>query len=157
MSETHIDSGIQIEDTPAWEPNTQHGSTPSLPGESAIAAAELEILPNPSTGRDYVIHYSYPEFTCKCPRTGYPDFATINLWIIPDDSIVELKSLKLYMNKFRDTYVFHEAVTNELLDRIVDSLQPKWARIVAEWNPRGNLTTVISSEHRPENRPPEHK
>lgn len=156
MNDTHVHSPVQSDDDRRKQ-FLQPPSPPSLPGEEAIAAAELEILPNPSTGRDYTIHYSYPEFTCKCPRTGYPDFATINLWIVPDESIVELKSLKLYMNKFRDTYVFHEAITNQLLDHIVDSLHPKWARIVAEWNPRGNLTTVISSEHSPENRPPGHR
>jgi 7-cyano-7-deazaguanine reductase len=122
-------------------------------GEREIANAQFEILPNPSTNRDYVISFTYPEFTCKCPRSGYPDFATIRLWIVPDTSIVELKSLKLYFNRYRDEYAFHEAVTNSILDDIVEALQPKWARIVADWNPRGNLHTVVSAEHRPENRP----
>jgi 7-cyano-7-deazaguanine reductase len=122
-------------------------------GERAIANAELEVLPNPAPQRDYVIHCSYPEFTCKCPRSGYPDFATIHLWIVPDAHIVELKSLKLYLNRYRDEYAFHEAVTNRILDDLVAALNPKWARIVADWNPRGNLHTVISAEHRPENRP----
>ncbi len=134
------------------EPSTG-GLVDSLPGERAIEEATFEVLPNPSRGRDYVIHFSYPEFTCKCPRTGYPDFATINLWMVPDESIVELKSLKLYLNRYRDTYAFHEAVTNRILDELVEALQPKWARIVADWNPRGNLSTVIATEHQPERRP----
>ncbi|HZT96757.1 MAG TPA: preQ(1) synthase [Chloroflexota bacterium] len=123
------------------------------PGERAIAEAQFEILPNPATARDYLIHFTFPEFTCKCPRTGYPDFATMDLWVAPDESIVELKSLKLYLNRFRDVYIFHEAATNQVLDDLVEALHPKWARIVARWNPRGNLGTVISSEHQPEQRP----
>ncbi|HEV3310954.1 MAG TPA: preQ(1) synthase [Chloroflexota bacterium] len=124
-----------------------------LPGERAIAEAQLEILPNPATQRDYLIHFSYPEFTCKCLRTGYPDFAVIEIWMVPDQSIVELKSLKLVLNQYRDTYGFHETVTNEILDRLVVAVHPKWARIVADWNRRGNLLTVITAEHNPERRP----
>ena|SRR5579872_5046657 len=124
-----------------------------LEGERAIARAELEILPNPSPGRQYVIHFSYPEFTCKCPMTGYPDFAVINIWMVPAGSIVELKSLKLYLNRYREAYGFHEDVTNRILDEIVERAEPVWARIVADWNPRGNLTTVITAEHGSENRP----
>lgn len=122
-------------------------------GEQKIECAELEILTNPEPGRDYVICFSYPEFTCKCPRSGYPDFATIRLWIVPASAIVELKSLKLYLNRYRDEYGFHEDVTNRILNDLVAMLRPKYARIVADWNPRGNLRTVIGAEHRPENRP----
>lgn len=117
-------------------------------GEAEIAAAQLEAVPNPSRNRDYTVDLSYPEFTCKCPRTGYPDFATINLSYIPDGSICELKSFKLYLNKFRDQYVFHEAVTNQILDDFINAIYPKSAEIVADWNPRGNLKTVVRASYR---------
>lgn len=123
------------------------------PGERAIADARFVALPNPSTGRDYLLRFSYPEFTCKCPRTGYPDFAVIKLWVLPGESIVELKSLKLYLNRYRDEYAFHEDVTNRILDDLVEAIEPKWARVEADWNPRGNLTTVVTAEHNPESRP----
>src|ERR1700682_4202167 len=95
---------------------------PLRSGEQAIADATMEVLPNPATQRDYVIHFSYPEFTCKCPRTGYPDFAVINIWMAPAESIVELKSLKLYLNRYRDSYAFHEDVTNRVLDELVKAI-----------------------------------
>jgi 7-cyano-7-deazaguanine reductase len=113
------------------------------PGEAAIAAAHLEAVPNPSRHRDYEVDLSYPEFTCKCPRTGNPDFATINLTYVPRDFICELKSFKLYLNRFRDEYVFHEAVTNQILDTFVAAISPKRAEIVADWNVRGNLKTIV--------------
>ena len=116
-------------------------------GEAEIAAAELEAVPNPAPHRDYTIDLTYPEFTCKCPRTGYPDFATIALTYVPDTSICELKSFKLYLNRYRDTYSFHEAVTNRILDDFVDAIRPRHAEIVADWNPRGNLHTVIRAEY----------
>lgn len=117
-------------------------------GEAEIAAARLEAVPNPSRHRDYTVDLSYPEFTCKCPRTGYPDFATINLSYVPDGYICELKSFKLYLNGFRDTYAFHEAVTNQILDDFVNAIYPKGAEIVADWNPRGNLKTVVRASYR---------
>jgi 7-cyano-7-deazaguanine reductase len=117
-------------------------------GEVEIANAALEAVPNPSIHRDYTVDLSYPEFTCKCPRTGYPDFATINLTYIPDGSICELKSFKLYLNRFRDQYVFHEAVTNQILDDFVDAIEPKEAEIVADWNARGNLKTIVRARYK---------
>jgi 7-cyano-7-deazaguanine reductase len=119
-------------------------------GEMQIAEAELEPVPNPSRHRDYTVELSYPEFTCKCPRTGYPDFATISLTYIPDGAICELKSFKLYLNRYRDEYVFHEAVTNQILDDFVATIRPKRAEIVADWNVRGNLKTVVRAEYRNE-------
>jgi 7-cyano-7-deazaguanine reductase len=116
-------------------------------GEAAIEAAELEAVPNPARQRDYTVELSYPEFTCKCPRTGYPDFATINLTYVPDDFIIELKSWKLYLNRYRDEYVFHEAVTNQILDDFVAAIRPARAEIVADWNVRGNLKTVVRAEY----------
>jgi len=120
---------------------------PRRRGEAEIAAAELEAVPNPAPQRDYRIELSYPEFTCKCPRTGYPDFATIALSYIPDASICELKSFKLYLNRYRDEYIFHEAATNRILDDFVAAIHPRHAEIVADWNPRGNLHTVIRAEY----------
>ena len=116
-------------------------------GEAAIAAAELEAVPNPSPHRDYTVDLSYPEFTCKCPRTGYPDFATIQLSYVPDASICELKSFKLYLNKYRDQYVFHEAVTNQILDDFIAAIAPRSAHIVADWNVRGNLKTIVRADY----------
>lgn len=117
-----------------------------LPGEVAIADAALEAVPNPAPYRDYTIEISYPEFTCKCPRTGYPDFATITLTYVPDESICELKSFKLCLNRYRDQYIFHEAVTNQILDTFVAAIRPRRAEIVADWNVRGNVKTIVRAE-----------
>src|SRR5947209_7910155 len=117
------------------------------PDEIAIAEAEIEAVPNPARGRPYTVDLSYPEFTCKCPRTGYPDFATINLTYIPDEYIIELKSWKLYLNRYRDQYVFHEAVTNQILDDFVAAIHPVHAEIEADWNVRGNLKTVVRAQY----------
>jgi 7-cyano-7-deazaguanine reductase len=116
-------------------------------GEAAIASAEMEAVPNPSRHRDYTVELSYPEFTCKCPRSGYPDFATLTLTYIPDEYIIELKSWKLFLNQFRDQYVFHEAVTNQILDDFIALIKPRRANIVADWNVRGNVKTVIRAEY----------
>jgi 7-cyano-7-deazaguanine reductase len=116
-------------------------------GEAEIAVAALEAVPNPARGRQYEIDLSYPEFTCKCPRTGYPDFATISLTYVPDASICELKSFKLYLNRYRDEYIFHEAVTNDILDDFVAAIQPHRVEVVADWNPRGNLHTVVRAQY----------
>jgi 7-cyano-7-deazaguanine reductase len=116
-------------------------------GEAAIAAAELEPVPNPSRHRDYTVEMSYPEFTCKCPRTGYPDFATVYLTYVPDELICELKSFKLYLNHYRDSYVFHEAVTNQILDDFVAAIRPRRVEISTDWNVRGNLKTVVRAEY----------
>ena len=117
------------------------------PGEAAIEAAELEAVPNPSPQREYTVEMSFPEFTCKCPRTGYPDFATINLSYVPDRFIVELKSWKLYLNKYRDQYIFHEKVTNQILDDFIAAIRPARADIEADWNVRGNVHTVIRAQY----------
>ena len=117
------------------------------PGEVAIAAAALEAVPNPARHRDYTIDLSYPELTCKCPRTGYPDFAIVSLRYVPADTICELKSFKLYLNRFRDEYIFHEAVTNQILDDFVAAVRPKQAEITTDWNARGNLKTIVRAEY----------
>jgi 7-cyano-7-deazaguanine reductase len=116
-------------------------------GEAQIAEAELEALPNPAPHREYTVEMSYPEFTCKCPRSGYPDFATVTLTFVPAASICELKSWKLYLNRFRDQYIFHEAVTNRILDDFVAAIKPARADIVADWNVRGNVKTVIRASY----------
>ena len=116
-------------------------------GEAEIATAELEALPNPSRHREYSIELSSAEFTCKCPRSGYPDFATIILTYVPADSICELKSFKLYLNRYRDEYIFHEAATNRILDDFVSAIAPARASVVGEWNPRGNVKTVIRADY----------
>ncbi len=112
-------------------------------GAKAIKTGKLEIWENPYPGRDYVIDISYPEFTCLCPRSGYPDFATIKVTYTPDKSVVELKSLKLYLNSFRDQSVSHEAVTNMVFDVLKKNLKPRSLEVVGDFNVRGNVKTVI--------------
>jgi 7-cyano-7-deazaguanine reductase len=116
-------------------------------GQQAIADNQLEAWPNPRRERDYVIHFEIPEFTCLCPRSGYPDFATIVIDFVPDEHIVELKSLKLYINGFRDRAVSHEAATNDILDDLIRVLRPRWMRVVGEFNVRGNIKTTVFAEH----------
>jgi 7-cyano-7-deazaguanine reductase len=112
-------------------------------GAEAIKLAKLELWPNPSPDRDYVIDISYPEFTCVCPRSGYPDFATIRVTYTPDKKVVELKSLKLYLNSFRDRGVSHEAVTNLIFDVLKKNLKPRTLEVVGDFNARGNVKTVV--------------
>jgi 7-cyano-7-deazaguanine reductase len=109
---------------------------------------DLETFVNPRPDRDYTIHISTPEFTCLCPKTGQPDFATMEIDYVPAELCVELKSLKLYMWSFRDRGAFHEAVTNEILDDIVKAIQPSFMRIRAEFNVRGGVYTTVVAEHR---------
>jgi len=108
----------------------------------------LDVFPNPCPGRDYLIQMQVPEFTCHCPLTGQPDFATIIIDYIPDQSCIELKSLKLYMWTYRDEGAFHEAVTNRILDDLVAAMQPRYARVTAKWYVRGGIFTNIVAEHR---------
>ena len=120
---------------------------PLRAGERAIREAALEAVPNPAPQRDYRVDVTFPEFTCLCPRTGYPDFAVIRISYVPEASIVELKSLKLYLNRFRNEYVFHEAAVNRILDDLVALAAPRWMRVVGEFTPRGNVTTMVTAEH----------
>ena len=115
-----------------------------LYGQRQVAAAELEAVPNPAPQRDYLIACASPEFTCLCPRSGFPDFATIRLRYVPDRSIVELKSLKLYLNRYRDEHAFHEAVVNRIADDIAVAIEPRWLELVGDFNVRGNVKTVIT-------------
>jgi 7-cyano-7-deazaguanine reductase len=124
-------------------------------GAKMIAEAELEAVPNPSLQRDYVIEFSIPEFTCLCPISNFPDFATIHIRYVPGERIVELKSLKLYINRFRDQEVFHEQAVNRILDDLVACCAPKWAWIEGDFNVRGNIKTKIRAAfgERPEEVP----
>jgi len=119
-----------------------------LYGELAIENNELEKFENRTKVRKYTIEFTCPEFTCLCPRSGFPDFATIKIKYVPDEFCVELKSLKLYINGFRDRKVFHEDVTNEILDDLVKLLNPHEIEVVGDFTVRGNIHTLITSTHK---------
>jgi 7-cyano-7-deazaguanine reductase len=108
----------------------------------------LETFANPQAERDYTIRITVPEFTCLCPKTGQPDFATIYIEYVPAQLCVELKALKLYIWSFRDTGAFHEAVTNEILNDLVAAISPNFMRLKAEFNVRGGVYTTVVAEHR---------
>ena len=110
----------------------------------------LETFPNPNPKRDFLIRMQIPEFTCLCPKTGQPDFATLLLEYIPDQQCVELKSLKMYVWSFRNEGAFHEAVTNEILDDLVNATAPRFMRLTAVFNVRGGIDTTVVAEHRAE-------
>jgi 7-cyano-7-deazaguanine reductase len=116
-----------------------------MPSQPATA---LETFPNPAADRDYTIRMTVPEFTCLCPKTGQPDFATLDLEYVPDARCVELKSLKLYVWAFRDRGAFHEAVTNEILGHLVAATQPRYMKLSARFNVRGGIYTTIVATHR---------
>jgi 7-cyano-7-deazaguanine reductase len=108
----------------------------------------LETFDNPAPARDFAIHMEIPEFTCLCPKTGQPDFATLYLDYVPDRRCVELKSLKLYVWSYRNEGAFHEAVTNRILDDLVAATKPRFMRLTARFNVRGGIFTHIVAEHR---------
>ena len=108
----------------------------------------LDVFPNPAPQRDFQIHIQIPEFTCLCPMTGQPDFATLFLDYVPDKKCVELKSLKLYTWSFRNEGAYHEKVTNQILDDIVKAIAPRFARLTAKWYVRGGIFTNVVAEHR---------
>ena len=108
---------------------------------------ELETFPNPNPGRDYWIRFECPEFTCLCPRTGQPDFATMRIRYVPDELCVELKSLKLYLWSFRDEGAFHEAVTNRIADDLIALLSPRRLAVEGDFLVRGGIHTVVEVEH----------
>lgn len=113
-------------------------------GEAAVEKAKLEVWDNPTPDRDYAIEITFPEFTCLCPRSGYPDFATIRIVYTPDNLVVELKSLKLYLNSFRSTHVSHESITNRVFDDLKKALKPRALEVVGDFNARGNVKTIIT-------------
>jgi 7-cyano-7-deazaguanine reductase len=108
----------------------------------------LETFANPAPERDYTIRMTIPEFSCLCPKTGQPDFATLELEYVPDERCVELKSLKLYVWSFRDRGAFHEAVTNEILGALAAATGPRFMRLIAKFNVRGGIYTTVVAEHR---------
>ena len=125
-----------------------HDSVTLLGDLSAKPSKNLETFPNPAPNRDFHIHMEIPEFTCLCPKTGQPDFAVITLDYIADQLCVELKSLKLYIVSFRNEGCFHEAVTNRILDDLVNASQPRFMRVTAKFFVRGGIFTNVAAEHR---------
>ena len=107
----------------------------------------LETFPNPNPERDYVIVHTAPEFTSVCPKTGQPDFAIIKLEYIPEGTCIELKSYKIYLNSFRNDGIYFEAVTNQILNDLVEVCAPRWMKITADFNVRGGISSVIIAEH----------
>ena len=116
-----------------------------MPGQPS---KQLEVFDNPQPDKDYTIRMRIPEFTCLCPKTGQPDFATLHLEYVPDRSCIELKSLKMYVWSFRDEGAFHEAVTNRILADLVAACAPRFMRLTAEFGVRGGIYTTVIAEHR---------
>ena len=117
-------------------------------GLKMIEEARLERFANRTKVRRYVVEFTCPEFTCICPMSGFPDFATIYIKYVPRDWCVELKSLKLYINQFRNRGIFHEDVANTILDDLVKLLDPWEMKVVGDFSVRGNIKTVITAEHK---------
>ncbi len=122
-------------------------SAVSLPPMSRKSHPDLEIFPNPAPQRDYVITHHAPEFTSVCPKTGQPDFGTIVIEYVPDKLCVELKSLKFYLQSFRNQGIFYEAVTNRILDELTAALRPRRMRVESRWTPRGGMHSVVVAEY----------
>ncbi len=118
-----------------------------LYGTRAIRENKLERWPNPNPERPYLIALDVPEFTCLCPRSGFPDFALVKIRYQPAAWIVELKSLKLYINGYRDRPISHEAAVNQILDDLVTLLEPRWIRVTGDFNVRGNIKTVVTATY----------
>ena len=128
--------------------NTTFDTLPEPNGMPAKPSKTLETFANPVDSRDYLIHMEIPEFTCLCPKTGQPDFATLVLDYIPDRTCVELKSLKLYVWSFRNEGAFHEAVTNRILDDLARATEPRFMRLTSKFYVRGGIFTNVVAEHR---------
>ncbi len=118
---------------------------------STQPSKQLEVFDNPQTDSDYTIRISIPEFTCLCPKTGQPDFATLDIEYVPDQSCIELKALKMYVWSYRNEGAFHEAVTNKILADLVAACSPRFMRLTAEFNVRGGIYTSVVAEHRNDN------
>ncbi|MFN7171405.1 MAG: preQ(1) synthase [Fimbriimonadaceae bacterium] len=108
--------------------------------------SKIETFENPASDRNYLIQHTCPEFTSVCPKTGQPDFATIEIEYVPDQFCVELKSLKLYLFSYRNEGAFYEAVVNRILDDVVDSCSPRFCRIIGRFNTRGGISSVVTAE-----------
>lgn len=119
-------------------------------GQRAIQESRLTAVANPYPDRDYEVNITLPEFTCLCPLSGYPDFATIQVRYTPDKVILELKSVKLYINAFRDQAVFHEEAVNRILDDLVKTCSPRRMEVTGDFNPRGNVKTVVRAAYKKE-------
>ena len=135
------------------ETNKDTDQKQELYGTVAIRENQLEQWPNPYPERPYLISFDIPEFTCLCPRSGFPDFAVIKIRYQPRDWIVELKSLKLYFNGYRDRHISHEGAANQILDDLVALLDPRWMRVTADFTVRGNIKTVVRAEQGERERP----
>jgi 7-cyano-7-deazaguanine reductase len=120
---------------------------PGRYGMDEIKTNRLEPWPNPHPEREYLDHLEIPEFTCLCPQSGFPDFATIVIDYVPGPFIVELKSLKLYINGYRNRQISHESATNTILNDLVALLSPRWMRVVGDFGVRGNIKTIVFTEH----------
>ena len=116
-------------------------------GEREIETGRLICFPNPNVNRDYEISINFPEFTCKCPFSGYPDFAKLRIIYQPNNKVIELKAIKLYLNNFREKKISHEEVANKIIDDLVKASEPKWIQLEADFNPRGNVHTIIRVCH----------
>jgi len=125
----------------------EHKRAPGRYGIDEIEASQLEKWPNAHPERDYVVHLETPEFTCLCPRSGFPDFATIIIDYVPDQHVVELKSLKLYINSFREVKIFHEHVINVILEDFVAACDPLKVEIEGDFHVRGNIKTVVRAAY----------
>ncbi len=129
------------------QPQPQPQTRTPLYGERKIADSEIICFDNPSLERPYEISIEFPEFTCKCPFSGYPDFAILRLKYQPNLKVMELKSIKLYINSYRDKLISHEEVANRILDDFVLAVNPNWIELEADFNPRGNVHMVVLVAH----------
>ena len=147
-----IDEGFESGQSYLSEPHAKNDNIAALSSAGFFVPSRpskrLETFANPTPQRDYRIHMEIPEFTCLCPKTGQPDFATLVLDYVPDRLCVELKSLKLYIWSFRDEGAFHEAVTNRILDDLVRVTKPRYMKLEARFNVRGGIYTSVIAEHR---------
>ena len=141
-----INNSPSVQESSAESASSSTTETPKY-GERQIAEGQLITFPNPRVGRRYDIHITLPEFTCKCPFSGYPDFATIHVTYVPDQWVVELKALKLYINSYRDRYISHEESVNQILDDFVAACDPQFVHIKGDFTPRGNVHTVVEVRH----------
>ena len=119
----------------------------TLLGSSSNEFKGLEAFPNLNTERDYTVTLTTDEFTCMCPKTGQPDFACITISYVPDEKIVESKSLKLYFQSFRNRGIFHEHAANIILDDLIEAIKPRWCRVVADFGVRGGISITVDAEY----------
>jgi len=125
----------------------ESNTTTPLYGERSIAEAELICFDNPNKNRPYEISIELPEFTCLCPFSGYPDFAILRVIYQPDQKVLELKAIKLYINRYRDRRISHEQAANQILDDFLKACKPLWMELKADFNPRGNVHMVVRVSH----------